>query len=236
MSVSAGGRFWLTDPVPGIDKEYYFSHHRATVAAHIATFLTGAKVSDTPALQGGDRSQAVIAKWLGEEGLADHAVVVVHMGAGQKIREWGVSNFRTALLKACKEQREMVAVVAVDDPNTGASELVEDIRSAGLRASLWRGSLPDLKALLVSSSVLLCNDSGPMHVAAACGCNVVAIFGPGSLEMFSPIGDGISEAIFHSPMPCRPCYDRCIHQSPICLEAVTPIKVALALRRALGAN
>lgn len=52
MSVSAGGRFWLTDPVPGIDKEYYFSHHRATVAAHIATFLTGAKVSDTPAYKG----------------------------------------------------------------------------------------------------------------------------------------------------------------------------------------
>ena len=50
--------------------------------------------------------------------------------------------------------------------------------------------LRELIALLPRCDVLVCNDSGPMHIAGALGVPTVAVFGSGIEQWFSPLGEG----------------------------------------------
>lgn len=83
-------------------------------------------------------------------------------------------------------------------------------------------SLRDLCGVLKACRVLLTNDSGPMHVAAALGTPVVALFGSTSPELTGPglPGDPRHRLLMRR-VPCAPCF---LRQCPIdlrCLHGIT---------------
>ena len=65
-------------------------------------------------------------------------------------------------------------------------------------------TLRELAALYRQASVLLTTDSGPMHLAAAVGTPVVALFGPTSPERTGPYGAG--HTVIRKGMACSPCF------------------------------
>ena len=69
------------------------------------------------------------------------------------------------------------------------------------------------------------NDTGPMHLAAALGKPVVALFGPTDPRRTGPYGQ--LEHALQWPLPCAPCLkDVCHHQPPLeCLRALSPASV-----------
>lgn len=87
-----------------------------------------------------------------------------------------------------------------------------------------------LPALLSKASLLITNDSGPMHVAAAVGTPVVALFGPTSAVRTGPYGVG--HQVLTGQVPCRPCFSRTCHNTlPLeCLRTVSPEQVLVAAR------
>jgi ADP-heptose:LPS heptosyltransferase len=66
-------------------------------------------------------------------------------------------------------------------------------------------SLPKLAALASLSTAFLCHDSGPMHVAAAVGTPVVALYGSQNPVLFRPPGDGHTLLV-----PELPCGGACV--------------------------
>lgn len=64
-------------------------------------------------------------------------------------------------------------------------------------------SLKELACLYSKCSVLVCTDTGPMHIASAMGCRVVALFGPTSPLRTGPYGKG--HKVIRSNMDCSPC-------------------------------
>jgi heptosyltransferase-1 len=95
-------------------------------------------------------------------------------------------------------------------------------------------SLALLPALLASASLLVTNDSGPMHVAAAVGTRVVALFGPTSPLRTGPYGDG--HRVLANHIPCSPCFSRrCRNEMELeCLRGLSPETVAEAAVRQLA--
>jgi heptosyltransferase-2 len=90
-------------------------------------------------------------------------------------------------------------------------------------------------ALLKISRVLLTNDTGPMHVAAALGTPVVVPFGSTSPELTGP-GDPAEtrHQLLKSSVPCAPCFRR---QCPIdfrCMNGLSVEKVAQAFMAAVN--
>ena len=85
-----------------------------------------------------------------------------------------------------------------------------------------------LPALLSKASLLMTNDSGPMHIAAAVGTPVVALFGPTSAIRTGPYGVGHS--VLTGKVPCSPCFSRTCHNTlPLeCLRTVSPEQVMAA--------
>ena len=90
--------------------------------------------------------------------------------------------------------------------------------------------LPELVALVERSTLVLCNDSAPMHIAAALGRPVVSIFGPTDPRRTGPYQSG--ESVVRADLPCMPCFYRRIRQCPIqheCMNRVLPDAVLRAV-------
>ncbi|MFV1959677.1 MAG: glycosyltransferase family 9 protein, partial [Planctomycetota bacterium] len=108
---------------------------------------------------------------------------------------------------------------------TAATRDVEARVAARAGAGLLRaaGRTPDLATLagvLARADLLVANDTGPMHVAAALGTPVLALFGATDPEVSGPIGPG-PRHVLREPTPCAPCFLRtCPVAGHPCLEAL----------------
>jgi len=95
-------------------------------------------------------------------------------------------------------------------------------------------SLGELLCGLSLCSVLLTNDSGPMHVAGALGTPLVVPFGSTSVELTGPGMPGMPpKGIVRSNVPCSPCF---LRECPIdfrCMETIEVEVVVEALQQAL---
>ncbi len=69
-----------------------------------------------------------------------------------------------------------------------------------------RTGLTDVLDLMSLCRVVVCNDSGLMHVAAAAGCMVVAIYGSSTPEYTPPLTD--RAVIVRRELECSPCFAR----------------------------
>jgi heptosyltransferase-2 len=84
-------------------------------------------------------------------------------------------------------------------------------------------SLRELMSLLKNCRVLLTNDTGPMHVAAALGTPVVVPFGSTSPELTGPgLPDDARSRLLKSDTPCSPCF---LRECPIDFRCMNGISV-----------
>ena len=90
------------------------------------------------------------------------------------------------------------------------------------------GDLRGFMALVTQCDLMLCSDSGPMHVASALGVPVTALFGPQRREWYGPRGE-LDRVVQVDEMACRPCFDACIFATPLCMEGITADAVADAV-------
>ena len=94
-------------------------------------------------------------------------------------------------------------------------------------------SLRELMALLKLCRVLLTNDTGPMHVAAALGTPVVALFGSTSPELTGPGLPGeAGRHLLQSDVPCSPCFRRTCPIDFRCMTGIGVEDVVAAVLRA----
>ncbi|NQU10408.1 lipopolysaccharide heptosyltransferase II [bacterium] len=92
-------------------------------------------------------------------------------------------------------------------------------------------TLLELFALFRFCRLLLTNDTGPMHLAAALGTPLVAVFGSTSAELTGPLGGHCT--VVHEPVECNPCF---LRECPIdlrCMHRITVDQVAATVRNRL---
>ena len=83
-------------------------------------------------------------------------------------------------------------------------------------------NLKELAYFYSRCTLLITTDTGPMHMAAAMGCPVVALFGPTAPSRTGPYGKG--HKVIRADVECSPCFKkRCDHTK--CMEAITVEKV-----------
>lgn len=91
-------------------------------------------------------------------------------------------------------------------------------------------SLIEAVDLLAACETVISNDSGLMHVSAAVGCNIVAVYGSSSPKYTPPLTDKLQ--IVHTDISCRPCFKReCPLGHMDCLNQLTPDTVLNAVRK-----
>ncbi|HEX5576910.1 MAG TPA: glycosyltransferase family 9 protein [Gemmatimonadaceae bacterium] len=126
---------------------------------------------------------AAAAEVLRLRGVSDGDVVIgIHPGASLPEKRWPTERF--AEVAAELASRPGVQVVAFADPAGIGAELHDVPGVIGLSTSLR-----ELMALIERCTLLICNDSGPMHIAGGLGVQTVAVFGSGVARWFAPLGD-----------------------------------------------
>jgi lipopolysaccharide heptosyltransferase I len=155
--------------------------------------------------------------------------VALNVSARWPTKRWPAASFAEVADRL--QQEGYGAVVMVGGPDERAD--VAAVRgmmktpAVDLSGATTVGLLP---ALLSRAALLITNDSGPMHIAAAVGTPLVAMFGPTSAVRTGPYGMGHS--VLTGNVPCRPCFSRTCHNTlPLeCLKLVSPDQVLAAAR------
>jgi len=96
-----------------------------------------------------------------------------------------------------------------------------------------RTTLLQLAALLQRCRLLITNDTGTMHVSAAVGTPVVAVFGPTDPVTTGPWGEG--HVIVRKEMGCSPCLKRTCPKDHSCMRDISVAELEEAVIRRLGA-
>jgi lipopolysaccharide heptosyltransferase II len=166
---------------------------------------------------------------------AGHALVAVHPGSSNISKIWPRERY-AELIRRIKD--ESVAEVVLLG-GAGEKRLTEEIaRESGVRTVDLAGELDlkELAAVLARVDIFVGNDAGPMHMAAAVGTPVVAIFGrniPGvGPKRWGPWGEG--HVVFHETPGCEPCLDSGCNKDHRCLKNITVDQVFEAVKEKLG--
>ena len=150
-------------------------------------------------------------------------------------KRWPVENF----IAAAREIQQRTNCVWILFGGKSDAAITNQIESAiGNRESAifnlaGKTSLRELMALLKLCRVLLTNDTGPMHVAAALGTPVVVPFGSTSPELTGPIFSATAK-ILKSDAACSPCFLRACPIDFRCLTGISVERVVAAVLSAEG--
>jgi lipopolysaccharide heptosyltransferase I len=91
-------------------------------------------------------------------------------------------------------------------------------------------TLPELGGWLKAMDLVLCVDTGPMHIAAAAGTPVLAVFGATDPRRTGPYG-AAHRVLVRDDLPCRPCLSRTCRlpeRDTRCLTGLDPARVVAA--------
>jgi heptosyltransferase-1 len=150
--------------------------------------------------------------------------IAVNVSARWPTKRWPPGFFAATADRLRQDGAGPVVLIGGPDDRDAAQAVVGlmQVAPVDLTGETTPGLLP---ALLESASVLLTNDSGPMHIAAAVGTPVVALFGPTSSVRTGPYGKG--HRVLTSGIPCSPCFSRvCTHNVHLeCLKTIAPDRV-----------
>lgn len=155
--------------------------------------------------------------------------VAMNVSARWPTKRWPIASFAEVADRLQQEGFGRVVLIGGPDERAEVAAVRGLMKTPAidLAGATTVGLLP---ALLSKASMLITNDSGPMHVAAATGTPVVALFSPTSALLTGPYGAGHS--VLTSNVPCRPCFSRtCRNALRLeCLQAVSPEQVLVEAR------
>jgi len=178
-----------------------------------------------------DVAAAVKEKWR-----ADSARwLVLQPGARWSNKRWPVEYF-AELVRCLAGDCDDLNFAILGDP--GDAALGERVARTDPNRCLdltGRTSLPEMIEWIRLSEMMVTNDTGPMHVAAALGKPVVALFGPTEPRYTGPYGQ-IDRVVRLSSLACAPCLkDTCAYEKPFeCLRGLSPSVVRAEVRRRLA--
>ncbi len=130
------------------------------------------------------------------------------------------------------EESEDICVVYFGDQSS-ASLVKEICQGLPPRVINLAGltSLRELAALIKLCNVLLTNDSGPMHIAAALGTPLVALFGSTNEVTTGPYKTG---TVIHKHVACSPCYQRTCPIDFKCMKQIEANEVVAEIQAHLN--
>jgi heptosyltransferase-2 len=160
-------------------------------------------------------------------------LVVVAPGAAYGgAKKWPAASFAAVASSLARDSVVPVLIGTAADAQAGRQVAAAAGGDVNLLDLIGRTDLPTLAAVLAASRGLVTNDSGAMHLAAAVGVPVTAIFGPTDETATHPLGRAPHTILTHDVW-CRPCMLRECPLRHRCMRGVTPEAVTEAAKRYL---
>jgi 3-deoxy-D-manno-octulosonic-acid transferase/heptosyltransferase-1 len=155
----------------------------------------------------------------------DYPIAVLHPGTRWETKRWGEEKWAALgdLLRE-KDSAQVIFTGSRADRQL-VKTITEGMKFPGINsAGEW--GLKELAFLQTQADVFVTPDSGPMHLAAAMGVPVVALFGPTDEARTGPCGN--IHGVVSAPVACRPCLLRkcATHE---CMDQISVRKIGEAI-------
>lgn len=142
-------------------------------------------------------------------------------------KRWLPERFVEVAERIGRELGAGIAIIGGPQDTAVAAQIASSMRTSHLNFA-GRTTIRQLMALLARCRLLITNDSGPMHMAAALGTPLVALFGPTDHLTTSPVTDRCT--ILRHPVACAPCLKRHCPTDHRCMTAIGVDEVLAAAR------
>ena len=238
--VSGGGGTMLTEAVDPDPLAHIADNAKALVRRAFAAqdFLPDAAASPRLNIPAAARERAAELLRSPKEG---GKVVGIQPAAGRRIKEWDPARFAEIGAQIARTRGASVVLIG----STSDKPVLDRMRAA------WPADVPlvelppesdliVLAAVLERLSLFITGDTGPMHLAAAVGAPVLAIFGPSLPTRYAPLSP--RSKIVRIDIHCSPCNlmrrppTRCLGKVPDCLSGITSAEVLRAANEMLDAS
>jgi len=187
----------IPDAVRGRSQVYYYRAMLAGAGLQVSAAPDASLLAPTEWRDGG-------AKLLGEPG----PWVGLNPGAFYgSAKRWAPERFAAVGDLLARRTGARIAIVG-GPAERDLADTVAGAMQAPVKMLCGETTLPELVGVLSSLATLVTNDSGPMHLAAALGVPVVAVFGPTNWRETAPPGTGhhlVRESVHCSPCGLREC-------------------------------
>jgi heptosyltransferase-1 len=138
--------------------------------------------------------------------LPDGPFAVLLPGTNWVTKRWPAEKF-AALVRPLRERFGLATVVAGSADDSKLAAMIP-----GAVDLTGRTPLRQLVAVLEKASLVIANDTGPMHIAAALGRPLVAVYGPTDPAQTGPYGR--DDSVVRLDLVCSPCFSRkCTHRT-----------------------
>ena len=239
--VSGGGGAVLTDAIAPDPHAHIAENAKALVARAFARTAPPVAQTDFPSRLHIPEEARRRAAELVPAPKHGAPLVGIQPAAGRRIKEWDPVRF--AEVGAALTRARDASVVLIG--STADKPVVDAVRAA------WPGDVPVvelpadidlvlLAAVLERLTLFITGDTGPMHIAAAVGTPVLAIFGPSLPTRYAPLS--ARSRIVRIDISCSPCNlmrqppARCLGQVPDCLAGIPSDVVLRAAMEMLDAS
>ena len=175
--VGFGPGFFLTDPVPDPDDRHMSERNRAFLSP------LGISIEDSkPILRVSPADQEWVDALLAALQLEGRRLIAMAPGSSRPVQRWGADRFRETATRLSRT----ASIIAVGTPTERG--LCDAITSGALNLA-GRTTVGRLAALLRRCSLLVANDSGPLHMAYAVGTPVVGLLRPAEVRRWGSYGE-----------------------------------------------
>lgn len=145
-------------------------------------------------------------------------LVVVNPMARWNTKLWPERRFAELADRLVTERKAVVIFTGSHEDRSVIERILAMTKGSALN---WAGetTLKELAALASLSDLFITTDTGPMHLAAAAGAKVLALFGPTAPWRTGPYGP--SHVVVRAGIECSPCFQRKCEIGIRCMEEIT---------------
>jgi heptosyltransferase-1 len=146
----------------------------------------------------------------------------IQPGARWNNKRWPVEKFSELVKLLAKKNPDMRFAILGGNNDKSLGEIIFRAEPSRCLNLCGQTSLPEMIEWIRLCDLMVTNDTGPMHAAAALGKPLVALFGPTEPRRTGPYGQ--LENVVRIELPCSPCMKSfCAWKNPIeCLTAISP--------------
>jgi heptosyltransferase-2 len=153
---------------------------------------------------------------LAEKGIcANELTIAIHPGAHYPSQMWLVERFGEVAKQLDKSEAKVILLGSSDEYG-----LLEEVKeSAGANIQIFFcDNIRKLIALLSRCDLLVCNNSGPLHIAAALKVPTVSMMGPTVIPLWLPYDK--DSIVINKALSCSPC-NKAVCKDHECMESIT---------------
>lgn len=224
-------REWIKAPAPRPPLPE--TAHQIHEYLHLVAALGASPAPVAPSLRVADEEiaatrAAFLNDWLNEFGFGDpkNPAILLGLNPGAEYgpaKRWPAENFAATAREVCRRIPNCVWLAFGGPGDSKVCAEIEKLANVRVLSLAGKTTLRQLMALLKTCRVVLTNDSGPMHLAAALGTPVVVPFGSTSPELTGPgLPGDPRHVVLRSSAPCSPCF---LRECPIDFRCMTGITV-----------